>query len=96
MGVKVFTKDSINEALNFKSAADACRDELPIKVTTEYDEVAKIMAGGGKIAIAKAKAIMKATGIDEKCIQIFGLVCTKAQESNALEIIKEACASLWV
>lgn len=43
VGVEIFTKDSLNEALNLKSAANSCLDELPIKVTTEHDEVAEIM-----------------------------------------------------
>ena len=37
VGVEVFTKDSVNEALGLKSAADACKNELPIELTTEHD-----------------------------------------------------------
>jgi hypothetical protein len=96
VGVEIFTKDSVNEALSLKSAADACKDELPIKLTTEHDEVYEIMREGGTTAVLKAKAVMKSSGVDERCIEIFGLVCTKVQAFNALEIIKEACANLWV
>lgn len=88
VGIEVFTKDSVNEAFNLKGAADACKDELPIKLTTEHDEVAEIMQKGGKTAVSKAKAVMKSSGVDEKCIAIFGLVCTKAEEFGALDIIK--------
>ena len=42
-GVELFTKDSVNEALALKSAADACKDELPIKLTAEHDEVSEII-----------------------------------------------------
>jgi hypothetical protein len=89
-------KNSLNQALALKSAADACKDELPIQLTAEHDKVAQIMEKGGKTAVLKAKAVMKSTGVDEKCIEIFGLVCTKAEEFGALDIIKEACANLWV
>ena len=77
VGVEVFTKDSLNEALALKSAADVCKEELPIKLTTEHDEVSEIMKEGGKTAVSKAKAVMKSSGVDEKCIEIFGLVSTK-------------------
>ena len=93
-GLEIFTKNSVNEALNMKGAADACLDELSIKLTSEHDEISKIMTAGGKNAIAKAKAIMKSSGVDEKCIQIFGLVYSKAEELGALETIKDACAFL--
>ena len=96
IGVEIFTKNSVNEALALKSAADACKDELPIKLTTEHDEVSEIMKEGGKAAVSKAKTVMTSTGVDEKCIEIFGLVCTKAEQFGALDIIKEACANLWV
>jgi len=96
VGVEIFTKDSVNEALNLKSAADACKDELPIKLTTEHDEVSEIMKKGGKNAVSKAKAVMESSGVDKKCIAIFGLICAKAEEYGALDIIKEACANLWV
>ena len=96
VGVEIFTKDSVNEALSLKSAADACKGELPIELTAEHDEVSEIMTEGGKNAVLKAKAIMKSSGVDERCIEIFGLVCTKAQTFDALEIIKEACVNLWV
>jgi hypothetical protein len=33
VSIQIFTKDSINEALALKSDADACKDELPIKLT---------------------------------------------------------------
>jgi hypothetical protein len=95
-GVEIFTKDSVNEALSLKSAADACKGELPIQLTTEHGEVFEIMKEGGATAILKAKSVMKSSGVDEKCIEIFGLVCAKAQAFGALEIIKEACANLWV
>jgi hypothetical protein len=75
VGVEVFTKNSLNDAINLQQAASACRDELPVKLTSEHDQVA---------------------GVDEKCVAIFGLVCSKAQELNALDIIKEACYNLWV
>lgn len=96
VGVEIYTKDSINQALNLKSAADACKDELPIDLTTEHDQVSEIMAEGGKTAVLKAKAIMRSSGINEKCIEIFSLVCGQAQASGALDIVKEACANLWV
>lgn len=96
VGVEIFTKNSVNEALTFKSAADACKDQLPIKLTTKHDEVSDIMKEGGKSAVSKAKAVMESSGVDKKCIAIFGLVCTKAKEYGALDIIKEACANLWV
>lgn len=89
-------KDSVNEALNLKIAADSCRDELPIKLITEHDEVSEIMKEGGKNAVSKAKAIMESSGVDKKCIAIFSLVCTKAEQFGAVDIIKEACAYLWI
>jgi hypothetical protein len=46
VGVEIFTKNSLNEALNLKSAADACKDELPIQLTAEHDKVAQIMEEG--------------------------------------------------
>jgi hypothetical protein len=39
---------------------------------------------------------MKENGVDKKCIEILALVSSKAQESNTLEIVKEACANLLV
>ena len=96
LGLEVFTGNSVNEALDLKTAADLCQDELPVQLTSEYDQVASIMSEGGKGAVAKAKAVLKSSGVDDKCIAIFGLVCSKAQEVGALEIIKEACANLWV
>lgn len=77
LGVKILTKDSINEALSLKESTDACRNQLPIQLTTEHDEVAEIMTGDGRGAISTTKAVMKKTGIDKKCIAIFGLVCSK-------------------
>ena len=71
IGVEIFTKDSVNEALALTSAAEACKDELPIKLTTEYDEVSEIMKEGGKAAVSKAQAVMKSTCVDETCIAIF-------------------------
>jgi len=94
VGLEVFTKDSVNEALALKSAADACKDELPITITAEHDEVSEIMKEGGKAAVSKAQAVMKSTCVDETCIAIFGLFCTKAEQFGALDIIKEACANL--
>ena len=94
VGVEIFTKDSLNESLSLKTAAEACSDELPIKLTTEHDQVSEIMKDGGKTAVLKAKAVLKSSGVDQKCVEIFGLVCTKAQEFGALDIIKEACANL--
>lgn len=52
------------------------------------------MKEGGTTAVLKAKAVLKSSGVDKKCIEIFGLVCTKAQEFGALDIIKEACVNL--
>lgn len=95
-GIEVFTKDAINEALNLKTASDACRDELPIQLTSEHDQVSEIMKSGSKDSISRAKSIMESTGIDKKCIAIFAIVCTKAQDSGALDIIKDACTNLWV
>ena len=37
VGVEIFTKYSVNEALGLKNAADACKDELPIRLTTDHD-----------------------------------------------------------
>jgi len=54
------------------------------------------MSEGGKDAVGKAKAVLKSANVDDKCIAIFGLVCSKAQELGAVDIIKEACANLWV
>ena len=71
IGLEVFTKDSVNEALALKSAADACKDELPITITAEHDEVSEIMKEGGKAAVSKAQAVMKSTCVDETCIAIF-------------------------
>jgi hypothetical protein len=96
LGAELFTQDSVNEALTLKSAADACIDELPIQLTTEHDQVAAIMKEGGKAAVAEAQAVMKSSGVDEKCIAIFGLVCSKAEQFGALDILKQACANLWV
>lgn len=93
VGVEVFTRASVNEALGLKIAADACKDELPIKLTSEHNEVSEIMKEGGEAAVSKAQAVMKSSGVDEKCIAIFGLVCRKAEESGALDIIKQACAN---
>lgn len=39
IGIEIFTKDSINEAIRMKSASDLCRDELPIELTAEHDEI---------------------------------------------------------
>jgi len=36
IGVKIFTQDSVNEALNLKSAADACKDELPNSIGSPF------------------------------------------------------------
>ena len=52
------------------------------------------MEEAGKTAVSKEKAVIKSSGVDEKCIEIFGLVCTKAEEFGALDIIKKACANL--
>ena len=65
-GMEVLDKDSVNEALGLKQAADACKDELPIQLTIEHDEVAEIMKEGGKTAVSKAKAVMESSGVDEK------------------------------
>ena len=46
------------------------------------------MKEGGKAAVSKSQAVMKSTGVNDKCIAIFGLVCTKAEEFGALDIIK--------
>lgn len=94
--MEVFTKPSVDEALALKGAASACSDELPMELTIEHDQLAEIMNEGGKNAIAKARAVLKAGGVSDKCIEIFSLVCAKAQESSALNIIKDACANLWV
>jgi hypothetical protein len=66
VGIEIFTKNSLNEALSLKSASDACKDELPIQLATEHDKVAQIMEEGGKTAVLKAKAIMKSTGVNQK------------------------------
>lgn len=55
-----------------------------------------VMSKGGQNAVVQAKAVLKSAGVDDKCVAIFGLVCSKAQEFNALDILKEACANLWV
>ena len=73
-----------------------CKDDLPVEAIPERDKIVEYMSEGGQDAIAKAKAAMKSTGVDERCIEIFGIVCAKAQEFGALDIIKEACANLWV
>jgi len=96
IGVEIFTKGSVNQALDLKQAAEACRDELPVKLTSEHDQIAEIMTEASKDSVVKAKAVLAGVGIDQKCIAIFGLVCSKAAQFNALDIIKEACANLWV
>ena len=98
IGIEIFTKDTLNEAINLKNAADACQNELPVELTLtcEHDQIASIMSEGGKDAVVKAKAILKLVDVDNKCIAIFGLVFTKAQQLGAADIIKEACANLWV
>lgn len=96
VGVEIFTKNAANEAIELKQAADACRDELPVRLTSQHDQVAEIMQESGKDAVVKAKAVLETAGVDKKCISIFAIVCSKAQELNALNIIKEACANLWV
>lgn len=95
-GLKIglYSKNSINEAINFQQAANACQDELPNEIL--HDQVHELMEEGGKDAVIKAKALLTSGGISKQCIEIFGLVCTKAEEFGALDLIKEACMNLWV
>lgn len=54
------------------------------------------MSEGGKTVVSKAKAVMEGSDVDQKCIAMSGLVYSKAQEFGALDIIKDACANLWL
>jgi hypothetical protein len=51
---------------------------------------------GGDNSVLKAKAVLESVGVDEKCVVIFGLICFKAESSDALNIIKQACMNLWI
>ena len=96
IGVKLYTQSSLDEALNLKSAAEICKDDLPVEIVPERDKIVEFMTEGGRESISKAKAAMKSAGIDQRCIEIFGIVCAKTQEFGALDIVKEACANLWI
>ena len=89
-------ENSTRQQESLKNAAEICKDELPIEAIPQHDKVAEFMTEGGQGAISKAKAVMKSAGVDEKCIEIFGIVCAKAQEFGVLDIVREACANLWV
>ena len=85
IGVEIFTKKSLDEAINLHQAAQTCRDELPVRFTSDHDQIAEIMQEARKDSVVRAKAVLEAAGVDEKCVAIFGLVCSKAQEFNALD-----------
>lgn len=92
--MEVFTKGAVNEGLALTTAADGCKDELPLKLRTEHEKVSEIMTQGGTTSVLKAKAVMEWSGVDKKCIAIFGLICSKAEEFGALDRVKEACINL--
>lgn len=96
LGAEIFTKTQLDEALAVRTLADTCKDELPVKLTSEHDEIAELMNEGGLNAVSKAKGILKTAGVSDKCIEIFGFVCSKAQQSGVLQIIKDACHETWV
>jgi hypothetical protein len=79
-----------------KNLSDLCKDELPIALTYEHDQILEIMNIGGDNSVLKAKAVLESVGVDEKCVVIFGLICFKAESSDALNIIKQACMNLWI
>jgi hypothetical protein len=39
------------------------------------------MSEGGKDSVVTAKATLSAAGVTEKCVAIFGLVCSAAEKS---------------
>lgn len=45
----------VDNALKLKSAADACPDELPIQLTAEHDQVAKVMNEDEKLQLPKRR-----------------------------------------
>ncbi len=89
------TTEDVNDALSLKDLADTCSSELPI-TGPDKAELALIMAEKGPGVIEKAKTLLKANGVSKHCVEIFGVVCAQAHKSGAVNIIKEACFSMWV
>ena len=96
VGVQIYTKYTINEAMEYSKAALSCNDQLPLAAGDAHDKVAEIIEEGGKGAVSHAKAILKSSGVSDQCVAIFELVCGKAQSFAAVDVIKEACPNLSV